>query len=98
MGAYDGPSHPRRSHSYCMSAEISYSLTPGFTAFIAAKCAATDASTALRRKAISLASLTVRWAVIIVRTSWKKIMAVLCFRNTIAWLLGDGSPFAGISV
>ena len=60
MGEYAGLSHPRLPHSYCMSAEISNSGTFGFTAFIAAACAATEASTALRSRTISPASLLVR--------------------------------------
>src|SRR5580658_666550 len=81
MGAYATRSQPRFPHSYCMSAEISRSLTFGFTALNAAKCAATEASTALRISATSPASLVVRNDDIIGFTSRKDRYALNRFRN-----------------
>src|SRR5260370_24216467 len=60
MGAYAGRSQPRFPHSYCKSAEISRSVTPGLIARIAANCAAIEALVALRTSSTSPASLTVR--------------------------------------
>src|SRR5271157_5046900 len=71
--------------------EYKISATFGFTAFIAAKCAATEASTALRRRVISPASFTVRSDASIGLTSWKTTTAFVRFRKA------RGSGLAGVS-
>src|SRR2546425_1996727 len=98
MGEYAGRSQPRLAHSYCRRAEISNSGTFGFTAFMAAECAAADASTALRSRAISPASLAVRSELKMGLTSCRNRKAFVHRRKARGSALADASPSEATSV
>src|SRR6202040_2160413 len=98
MGAYAGRSQPRFPHSYSISAAISRSLIFGFTALNAAKCAATEGSTALRINATSPASLIIRSDEIIGFTSLKERYPLTRFKNANGCVDGEFSPLEEPSV
>ncbi len=85
-------------YSYSISAAISYSPLPGFTAFIAARCASTEASTALRIKAISPGDFTERIRVRVGRRSRKAAIGarVLSFAPVVS--MEWSSPLSGCGV
>jgi len=81
-----------------MRAATSYSHTPGRTVFIAARCASTEASTALRISAISPGDFTMRRRGKTLRESAKVASGAAFFsRDCISWMK-HSSPLSGCGV
>ena len=85
-------------YSYSISAAISYSPIPGFTAFIAARCASTEASTAFRIKAISPGDFTARIRVRVGRRLRKAAIGARALSFAAAASMKWSSPLSGCGV